>query len=187
MCKIVFLTSRCFDRPSKEFKKALADELVRRNIEVVTTTTCFIKRLFRKHKTYGIAIAIDFFRDGKNGCGLTLNKRCSYISRDFAYNISNAMDILTPRLRWRDFSFVNSDDKVWRNFFDKVSSETKAVFYLCTYNNELDYDVFSAAFEKLVKAFADEIVRCLRSNYDYNDYAKRVKLAKLKIRKNELV
>ena len=29
---------------------------------------------------------------------------------------------------------------------------------------------------------ADEIVRCLRSNYDYRDYQKRVRLAKLKLR-----
>lgn len=187
MCQIVYLTSRCFDIPSRDFKNALACELRSRKIEVVTDTTCAFKRLFRRHKTYGIAIAIDFFRDGKNGCGLTLNRRCTYISRDFAYNISNSIDVLTPRIRWRDFKFVESGDKEWKNFFDKVSSETKAIFYLCTYNNDLDYDCFSSAFDKIVKAFADEIVRCLRSNYDYNDYQKRVKLAKLKTRKNELV
>lgn len=183
MCQIVYLTSRCFDSPSREFKNALARELRRRKIEVITDTTCWFKRLFRKHKTYGIAIAVDFFMDGKTGCGLTLNRRCSYISRDFAYNISNTVDILTPRIKWRDFRFVDSDNPTWRNFFDKVSSETKAIFYLCTYNNDLDYDCFSSAFDKIVKAFADEIVRCLRSNYDYNDYQKRVRLAKLKTNK----
>lgn len=180
MCQIVYLTSRCFDKPSMEFKNALAVELRRRKVEVVTDTTCRIKRLFRKHKTYGIAIAIDFFHDGGSGCGLTLNRRCSYLSRDFAYNISNEVDILLPQLKWRDFRFVDSDDKNWQMFFDKVSSTTKAIFYLCTYNNELDYDSFSSAFDNIVKAFADETIRCLRSNYDYKNYQKRVKLARLK-------
>lgn len=183
MCQIVYLTSRCFDSPSKEFKKALVNELRKHKIEVVTDTTCCIKRFFRRHKTYGIAIAIDFFRDGKTGCGLTLNKHCSYISRDFAFNISNAVDILTPRIKWRDFRFVESDNHSWKNFFYNVSSETKAIFYLCTYNNELDYDCFSSAFNKIVKAFADEIIRCLRSNYDYDNYQKQVRLSKLKTNK----
>lgn len=181
MCKTVYLTSRCFDEPSREFKNALAEELMKRKVEVVTDSTCWLKRLFRRHKTYGIAIAFDFFRDHKDGCGLTLNKQCSYISRDFAYNISNVMDMLTPRIRWRDFRFVDSCSREWYRFFDNVSSETKAIFYLCTYNNNVDYDIFSAASEKIVQAFADEIVRCLRSDYDYRDYQKRVKLAKLKL------
>lgn len=182
MCKVVYLTTRCFDAPSKEFKMALAEELRNRKVEVVTDSTCALKRMFRRHKTYGIAIAIDFFRDGKDGCGLTLNRQCSYISRDFAYNISNIMDTLTPRIRWRDFKFVDSETYEWRKFFYKISSETKAIFYLCTYNNNVDYDIYSAAMYKIVKAFADEIVRCLRSNYDYKDYQRRVKIAKLKLR-----
>lgn len=183
MCKIVYLTSRCFDAPSRNFKRALAEELEQRNIDVVTDTTCGIKRLFRRHHTYGIAIAIDFFRDGGDGCGLTLNQQCSFISRDFAYSISNILDELTPRIRWRDFKFVDSNDKTWKLFFDKINSETKAIFYLCTYNNLVDYDAFMAKFDTIVKAFADEIVRCLRSNYDVEDYQKRVRLAKLKLRK----
>ena len=183
MCKIVYLTSRCFDTPSSEFKTALKAELEKRKIEVVTDTTCAIKRFFRKHKTYGIAIAIDFFRDGKNGCGLTLNRRCSPISRDFAYNISNAVDILTPRIKWRDFAFTDSDSKEWKRFFYNVSSATKAIFYLCTYNNEAEYDSFCEQFDKIVIAFADEIVRCLRSDYDYEDYQKRVRLARLKTKR----
>ena len=182
MCKTVYITTRSFDIPAREFKTALADELRNRKVEVVTDTTCALKRLFRKHKTYGMAIAIDFFRDGKDGCGLTLNKQCSYISRDFAYNISNLMDTLTPRIRWRDFRFVDGEVFEWRKFFYKISSETKAIFYLCTYNNDVDYDIYSAAMENIVKAFADEIIRCLRSNYDYRDYQRRVKIAKLKLR-----
>lgn len=182
MCKVVYLTSRSFDFPSREFKNALAEELKKRKVEVVMDSTCVVKRLFRKHRTFGIAIAIDFFRDGFDGCGLTLNRQCSFLSRDFAYNISNKMDEITPRIRWRDFRFVDSESKEWSKFFYKISSETKAIFYLCTYNNCVDYDIFSTAFPRLVNAFADEIVRCLRSNYDYKDYQKRVRLAKLKLR-----
>ena len=31
MCKVVYLTSRSFDVPSREFKNALAEELKKRN------------------------------------------------------------------------------------------------------------------------------------------------------------
>lgn len=183
MCKIVYLTSRRFDKPSDEFKRALADELRKRNVEVVTDYAYDIFNRFRKHKTYGMAIAFDFYRDGKEGCGLTLNKNCSYISRDFAYNLSNVYDHLTPSLHWRDFQFVDSYDKQWYRFFNKISSSTKAIFYLCTLNNPADWNNYSIAREDVVKLFADEIIRCLRSNYDTTDYRKRVKMAKLKIRK----
>lgn len=180
MCKVVYLTSRCFDWRSEEFKQDLATELRSRGVEVVTQTTCWLKTLFRKHKTYGIAIAFDFFRDGTDGCGLTLNRQCSYLSRDFAYAISNDMDLLTPMIRWRDFKFVTSEDKDWYKFFNKVSSATKAIFYLCTSTNPTEYDVFRVAQPKIVKAFADEIIRCLRSNYDYLQYQKSLRIAKTK-------
>lgn len=185
MCKIVYLTSKRFDKPSSEFKKALADELRRRNVEVVTDYSYDWLNHFRKHKTYGIAIAFDFYRDGKEGCGLTLNKNCSYISRDFAYNLSNVYDLLTPSLHWRDFQFVDSYNKEWYKFFNRISSSTKAIFYLCTYNNPSDLENYLVAFERIVQLFADEIVRCLRSNYDTEDYRKRVKIAKLKVNKVE--
>ena len=153
MCKIVYLTSKCFDKASRQFRNALANELRSRKIDVIEKSTCILKQFFMKHHTYGIAIAIDFFNDNKDGCGLTLNKRCSFISRDFAYNLSDALDLLTPSIRWRDFKFVDSDDKEWYKFFNKVS------------------------------AFADEIIRCLRSNYDYVKYQQSAKLAKLRARK----
>lgn len=102
---------------------------------------------------------------------------------DFAYNLSNDLDVLTPAIHWRDFKFVNSEDKEWFKFFNKVSSTTKAIFYLCTYNNSTDWDNYSVAFENIIKLFADEIVRCLRSDYDTEDYRKRVKRVKLKINK----
>lgn len=183
MCKIVYLTSKRFDKPAKDFKVALANELRSRNVEVVVDNSYDFFNYFRKHKTFGIALAFDFYRDGKQGAGLTLNKNCSYIGRDFAYNLSNDYDVLTPMIRWRDFKFVDSYDKEWYRFFNKVSSSTKAIFYLCTYDNPSDWNNYSIAFEKIIKLFADEIVRCLRSNYNTDDYRKRVKLAKLRTNK----
>lgn len=183
MCKIVYLTSKRFDKPSNDFKQALAKELRKRNVEVVVDSAYDFLNFFRKHKTYGIALAFDFYRDGKEGCGLTLNKNCSLIGRDFAYNLSNDYDILTPRIHWRDFEFVDSHNRQWFKFFNKVSSTTKAIFYLCTYNNTSDWNSFSIAFENIIKLFADEIVRCLRSDYNAEDYRKRVKRAKLRTNK----
>lgn len=183
MCKIVYLTCKRFDKHSNNFKKALACELRNRNIEVVTGYSYDFLNSMKKHRTYGIAIAFDFYRDGKEGCGLTLNKNCSYISRDFAYNLSNVYDSVIPSLHWRDFKFVDSNDKQWYRFFNKVSSSTKSIFYLCTQNNPSDWNKYSISIENIIKLFADEIVRCLRSNYDAADYRKRVKMAKLKIRK----
>lgn len=183
MCKIVYLTTKRFDRASKNFRNALAEELRSRKIEVVTDTAFDSLNFFRKHKTYGIALAFDFYRDGKQGCGLTLNKNCSYIGRDFAYTLSNDYDRLTLMLRWRDFNFVSSDDKEWFKFFNKVSASTKAIFYLCTINNEYDYNNFNIAFDDTVKLFADEIVRCLRSNYNVENYRMRVQSAKLRVNK----
>ena len=63
MCKIVYLTSKRWDRPSYKFKKALAEELEKRNIEVVVDSSYDIFNLFRRHKTYGIAIGFDFYQD----------------------------------------------------------------------------------------------------------------------------
>lgn len=183
MCKIVYLTCKRFDKASRDFRDALFDELVERKIEVVTDYSYDIFNLKKRHKTYGIALAFDFYKDGKTGCGLTLNKNCSFIGRDFAYNLSNDLDVLTPTIHWRDFQFVTSDDKEWFRFFNKVSSSTKAIFYLCTYNNPCDWDAYSIAFDKIIKLFADEIVRCLRSDYNADDYRKRVKMAKIKTSK----
>ena len=183
MCKIVYLTTRRFDRASKLFRDALANELRNRGVEVVTENAFDIFNRFRQHRTYGIAMAFDFYRDGKQGSGLTLNKNCSYIGRDFAYNLSNDYDRLTPMIRWRDLEFVDSDNKRWFRFFNKVSASTKAIFYLCTINNEYDWNNYNVVFPDVVKLFADEIIRCLRSNYNVDNYRQRVKSAKLKIHK----
>lgn len=69
MCKIVYLTSKRFDKPANEFKKTLAKELRKRNVEVVVDSSYDIFNFFRKHKTYGIALAFDFYRDGQQEAG----------------------------------------------------------------------------------------------------------------------
>lgn len=181
MCKIVYLTAKRFTRQANKFKRDLATELRSRNVEVVTDYAYDVFNRFRSHKTYGIALAFDFYRDGGTGCGLTLNKNCSYISRDLAYNLSNTYDLLTPSLHWRDFRFVESEDKEWFSFFNRISASTKAVFYLCTLNNPVDYNNYCVAEKNAVRIFADEIVRCLRSDYDTGDYRKRVKAARLSL------
>lgn len=183
MCKIVYLTSRRFDSYSREFKEALAEELKSRNIEVVVKYANDFLNFRRKHKTYGIAIAFDFYRDKKKGSGITLNENCSLIGRDFAYNLSSNLDKFSPQLFWREFKFVKSDDKEWYRFFNKISSTTKAIFYLTTINNLCELENYKINFDDFIKIFADEIVRCLRSDYDREKYYKRVKL--LKIQQNK--
>lgn len=180
MCKIVYLTTRRFDQESGDFRRELAEELTSRGIEVVSAYAQDFWNRGRKHKTYGIALAFDFYKDGGAGCGLTLNKNCSWIGRDFAYNLSNDLDILTPNIAWRNFNFVTSDDKQWYRFFNKVSSSTKAIIHLCTANNPSDWENFSVARPHIIRLFADEIVRCLRSDYSVDAYRKNVRCAKLK-------
>lgn len=178
MNKIVYLTYKRFDFISKDFVKSLATELRNRNVEVVTDSSFDVLNCFRRHKTYGIAIALDLYRNGEEGAGLTLNKDCSTISRDFAYNISNSYDITTPLIKWRTFEFVDSDNKDWYRFFNKISSKTKAIFHLFTFTNSKERNEFYVVYNDIVKLFVDEIVRCLRSNYDDANYRTRVKFAK---------
>lgn len=187
MCKVVYLTSRSFDKASFQFRNALAEELRSRGIEVVEESICKIKQLFLPHKTYGLAVAIDFFRDDGNGCGLTVNRRGSIISKTFAHNLSNVLDYLLPTVRWRSINFVDSDDDDWNRFFNKVSAEAKAILYLCTESNETDWENYLVQFPKLVKNFADEIIRCLRSDYDEDKYIKASSLARLKRKRNGVV
>lgn len=183
MCKIVYLTSKRFDRHSKDFKEALAEELQDRGIKVVQGKTCYLPSIFCKTKVYGMAIGIDFFKDGSQGCGLMLSRKCNAITRSFAFELSNLLDTITPAIRWRDLNFVEPSNRVWRHFFGNIHAETKTIFYLCTKNNPDDFEHYSTSFEKIVKAFADEIVRCVRSDYNNANYQARVKRAKLKITK----
>lgn len=183
MCKIVYLTCDRFNKEARKFCNNLASELEKRSIEVVKGYSYDIFNFWRKHKIYGISLAFDFYKDNKSGAGLTLNKNCSYIARDFAYNLCNDIDKLVPNIAWRDFKFVSSDDNEWYKMFNKVSSTTKAIFYLCTQNNEVEWDLFTSFRDNIIKVFVDEIVRCLRSNYDSENYRKRVAAAQLKLRK----
>ena len=183
MCQPVYLTSKRFTQPACEFKNLLADELRKRKIDVQVDSSYDVLNFWKRHKTFGIAIAFDFYKDNESGSGLTLNKNCSAISREFAYNLSNAYDALTPIIRWRDFQFVNSYDKEWFKFFNKVSAQTKAIFYLCTLTNIPEQEEFYVVEEDAVQLFADEIVRCLRSNFQVEEYRKKVRVAKLKKRR----
>lgn len=183
MCKIVYLTCNRFNKEARYFCNELASELRKRNISVVKGYYYDALNFWRRHKTYGISLSFDFYQDGKSGAGLTLNKNCSYISRDFAYNLCNELDKLTPHIAWRDFKFVSSNDKEWYRSFNKISSTTKAIFYVCTQNNEVEWDLFTAFKNHIIRVFVDEIVRCLRSNYDSDNYRKRVAAAQLKIKK----
>lgn len=184
MCNIVYLTVHRGDRSAKRFREALASELRARRITVVEDYSYDLFNFWKRHKTYGIALAFDFYRDGQRGSGLTLNKNCSSIGRSFAYELCNAIDGITPEFVWRDLQFVESDNKEWFKFFNKVSSNTKAVFHLCSRGNEYDWDVYSIHFPQMVKIFADEIVRCLRSEYNTENYLKRARAAKLKLQKD---
>lgn len=180
MCKIVYLTVKRFDKQSKEFRCSLANELRRKGVEVVEAYNQDIFNRFRKHKTYGVALAFEFYKDGGSGRGLTLRKDSSYINREFAYNLSNNLDFIQPNIRWRELTFLESNDKPWYNAFNKVSSETKAIFNLCTSNNPTDLEKYFVSFNETIRKFSDEIIRCLRSEYDVENYRKRVKVAKRK-------
>ena len=183
MCKVVYLTRKSFNRHAKYFVNALEDELRSRKIEVVSRPTNFIKAVVKKHREYSIAIAIDFFNDYRKGGGLTLNKRCSEMSRVFSSMLSDSVDRIMSRIYWRDFKFVSSDDNDWYKYFNNVSAGTKVIFYLCTISNANDFEKYHASFDKLIKTFADEIIRCLRSNNDYKTYIKSVEIAKLKLKR----
>lgn len=186
MCKTVYLTAKRFDTVSNYFCGLLKKELQNRNIDVVFKSRNDLMTLFRRHKVYGIALAFDFYNDKLNGSGLTLNKRCSNIGRQFAYSLSNGIDSIYPDIIWRNIEFVDSEDKEWFKYFNKVSATTKAVFHLCTKNNEYEYETFITYEERLIRVFADEIVRCLRSNYDTSNYMKRVQFAKYKQQREKL-
>ena len=184
MCKTVYITTRCFDYTSSYFCELLKKELESRNIDVVYKKSgC---RWLSRNKVYGIALAFDFYNDNQFGSGLTLSKTCSNISKQFAYSLSNAIDSIYPDIVWRAIDFVDSKDKGWNKYFRKISSTTKALFHLCTKNNEYEYETFITHIEELVKVIANEIVRCLRSNYDVRNYIQRVQYARYKQQKDRM-
>lgn len=180
MCKIVHLTSKRFDIAAKHFKSLLKEELEQKGVVVVLDNSYDIFNAFKKHNTYGISIAIDFYKDDGDGKGIIINKHCSNISKAFSYNLSNILDETLPTIKWRGISFVKSDDKIWYNFFNKVSSETKVILKLCTKTNKQNYFDYNSSVDKIVELFSEEIVRCLRSDYNYITYQKRVELSRKK-------
>lgn len=186
MCKIVYLTSERFDKHANVFKRALAKELTKRKVEVRLRYSWGIFNIFRRKKRYGIALAFDFYKDGKQGRGITLNDNCTYIGREFAYNLSSNLDISAPDIKWRDFKFIDSNSKEWKKYFYNISATTRAILYLSSVNNEHDWLNYSITFEKTVRLFADEIVRCLRSEYNVDKYRKSVMAAKSRVGKYEI-
>ena len=184
MCNIVYLTVNRGDGAARKFSAALASALRARQIEVVEEYSYDLLNFWKRHRTYGIAIAFDFYRDAQRGSGLTLNKNCSTIGRDFAYELCNAIDRAMPDVVWRDFQFVKSDDRTWYRFFNQVSSNVKSIFHLCNKNIESDWETYNVHIPELVKIFTDEIVRCLRSRYNPEEYRKRVRAVKLRISNN---
>lgn len=184
MYKTVYFTHSRFNREARDFCAALARELRGRNVVVETGSAYDLFNCLRRHKTYGLALAFNFYDDGGNGAGLTLNKNCSSITRDFAYNLCDGIDAIVPEIVWRKFDFVDSYDAAWYAAFNKVSAAVKVIFYLCTKNNPVEWDIYTSARERIVKLFADEIVRCLRSNYSSENYRKRVTAAQLKLQRN---
>ena len=184
MCNIVYLTVNRGDGAARKFSAALASALRAHQIEVVEEYSYDLLNFWKRHRTYGIAIAFDFYRDAQRGSGLTLNKNCSTIGRDFAYELCNAIDRAMPDVVWRDFQFVKSDDRTWFRFFNQVSSNVKSIFHLCNKNIESDWETYNVHIPELVKIFTDEIVRCLRSRYNPEEYRKRVRAVKLRISNN---
>lgn len=177
----VYLTSKRFDSPARNLRNAIFNELKKRGVDGIKIgNSQDVLNMFRSHKTFKIAIAFDFYKDGMKGSGITLNEDCSSISRDFAYTLSSNYDVITPMISWRDIRFVDSYDKEWFRFFNNISANTKMIFHLCTYNNPSDKDEFHTSFEKIVSLFVEEIIRCLRSECDSDNYRKRVEIAKMK-------
>ena len=183
MCNTVYITHRRFNRQAADFSIKLAEELRRRKIEVeIGFANDIFNFLSRPHKTYGIAIAIDFFKEGEASRGITINKRSSLLTKHFIYTLSTFLDSVTPILKWRELNFVSSDDCIWFKFFNKISSEVKFIYHPCVYKNSY-CEEYLISFEKTIHAISDEVIRCLRSDCDYDDYRKRVRIAKTKSNK----
>lgn len=183
MCKSVCLIYNRFDFNSKEFCYSLGEELKKNRIDFDINNSNDIFNKFRKHKTYRIAIGVEFFSNGEIGRGLVINDKCSYISNEFAYTLSNNVDSINSKIRWRDFEFMESDAPKWFKFFNKVSAEVKLIFHPCVKNCYSSCEEYSVTFEKTIKIFTEEIVRCLRADCDFFEYKKRVKLSKVKLNK----
>lgn len=176
MCRSVYLTCRRFDRLSREFIKDLSKALKELGIEVHTGRARDVFSVFRFHKTYDISIGIDFHRDEGSGGSLCLNSLCSPIGREFAYNLSKALDIALPKIRWREFGYVKSSDKTWSKFFWRVSSQAKCLFYICTASRPVELEEYRLAKSEIISLFAEQISFLIKSDMcrcEYNKLAKK--------------
>lgn len=179
----ILLIRRSFDFRSKRFIRELTQMLSEYDVTVLSQTTNFISCHFRHHRTYDLAIGIDFFRDFNDGAAVTINSRASKMSLQFAYSLSSALDDFTPLIRWRGFNFVSSYDRQWYKFFNGVSADSKLIFYLCTLTNRNEAECFENEHQNIERAFASEIVRYLRNANDAERYVKQSQIARVSMRR----
>ena len=114
------------------------------------------------------------------GFGVLLNENCSLINKLFNYNLSKNLDIKFPEIRWEVFDFVNINNKYWKLFFNKVNSKINIIFSL---GNKNEIEIFELYSDDFVKIFVDEILRCIRSDFNLIKYERQTKIAENKIKK----
>lgn len=176
MCRSVYLTCRRFDKIAREFVRDLAKALKEIGIEVHTGVARDVFSVFRFHRTYDVAVGIDFHRDEGSGGSLCLNSLCSPIGREFAYNLSKALDIAMPKTRWRELAYVKSSNKTWAKFFWRVSSQAKCLFYICTASRPVEIEEYYVAKSEIISLFAEQISFMIKSDMcrcEYNKLARR--------------
>lgn len=181
--KEVFLTYSVFDFNSKFFVKELKKELIRKNISVYVKSSSLFKSFFGKNKTYDICIA--FVVDKKRkGSSILMNQESTLFNKIFGYNLSINLDNPSLNIRWETLQFVSSNIFKWKYFFRKSRGKVSLIFI---FGDKQIFDNYLRYEKNTIKLFSDEIVRCLRSNFDLMNYQRRVKIAKNKFNKNEMV
>lgn len=178
MQKTVYLTYPLFDLRVSNLVHEIANELKKKGIKVIVTNSFKIKRAFNERQTVDIAIA--FLRNKKMGFGVLLNENCSLINKIFNYNLSKNLNIKFPEIHWKTFDFVNKNNKYWKLFFSKVNSKINMIFF---WGNEEEIEICELNLNDFIKVFVDEIVRCLRSDFDLLKYERQTKIAENKIKK----
>ncbi len=179
MQKTVYLTYPLFDLRVSNLVHKMANELKKKNIKVIVKKSFIVKRIFSKRQTVDIAIA--FLRDKKIGFGILTNENCSLINKIFNYNLPKNLNIKFPEIHWKTFDFVNKNNKYWKLFFSKVNSKINMIFF---WGNEEEIEIYELYSDDFVKIFVDEIVRCLRSDFDLLKYERQTKIAENKNKKN---
>ncbi len=176
--KEVYLTYSAFDLRVSNLVHEITNELKKKNIRVIVTNSFRIKRIFNKRQTADIAIA--FLRNKKMGFGVLLNENCSLINKLFNYNLSKNLNINFPEIHWELFDFINIKNKYWKLFFSKVNSRINIIFSL---GNKNEIEIFELYSDDFVKIFVDEILRCIRSDFNLIKYERQTKIAENKIKK----